>query len=267
MIDKVKIMIGVATYPGHSYIRDEFKGYLDALVKATVHPVHVVILWNGEGKPQWYYKGYDCRKMNFRDGVTGIQILEQKHNELRRIFLKSDCTHFFMLESDNLPPADTLNRLVAHDVPLVQGTYLIRAEQTMKHFVEDNFSNRTKYKDFVGNYVFAIKVEDRPCFWALEDGKARMGKLNDIIPQRGLIEVYAGSMGTTLIKREVIEKIKFRIRAEGIRQFTDFLFWHDARVAGYVGYTDTDILVGHKHPENEFHAQDKWFKPLTLEAV
>lgn len=265
--EKIKIMVGVATYPGHSYIRDRFKSHLDALIKATNYPTHVVILWNGDGRPEWYYKEYDCQKMSFKFGIKGIQILEQKHNRLRKIFLRSDCSHFFMLESDNLPPPDTLNRLIAHNVDIVQGTYFVRAEQSIKHFLSDTQENRIKYGELAGNWIYVIKASDTPCFWIYENGKCRMAKIEDIIPPRGLIEVYAGSMGSTLIKRKVLEKITFRIMDEKIQQFTDFLFWHDARIWGYKGYTDTELLIGHVHPKDELHDQEKWFKAETLEAL
>jgi hypothetical protein len=260
-------MVGVATYPGHSYIRDRFKEHLYQIVQKTKYPVKVFILWNGAGKPQKYFPKCTCKTMKFGAGTKGVEILRRKHNELRKQFLKSDCTHFFMLESDNLPPADILNRLVAHDVPVVQGVYFIRAEQKMKYHMPMNAQMLAKYGELAGKDIFIIKSQDSPAMWIQDGDNIRLGKIEDVVPQRGLIETYAGAMGNTLIKRELLEKIEFRIRDGEIQQFTDFLFWHDAQKLGYRTYTDTSIMTGHVHPYDEIGDQDKWFKPLTLEAV
>jgi len=61
---------------------------------------------------------------------------------------------------------------------------------------------------------------------------------------KGLIEVEFVTFGCTLISRNVLEKVKFRVVTEN-GKVGDMAFSEDARKAGFKLYADTNLVCGH----------------------
>jgi len=272
-----RVLVSVATYGGHAYCRDEW--IKNTLELTKNHDVH--LLWNGAGNPKKIFPKH-WKIETFKDeGLSGIEILEAKNKKQRRYFLNRKYTHMFMLESDTFPPPGTIERFVKHDKPLVSALYFIKAEgKFLVHIDHDRYGAQFKDKD-----LYIVKQSKIPSVWGLvnnpqfkdyltlsgispEDAvtaqtQSRLWRLEDCLPQRGLVRILSAGIGSVLIKREVLEKIDFRIQGGDIDQFTDFMLWWDAFNLGFKGYVDTDIWANHIHPFNEIHDREKWFDAKT----
>ena len=148
-------------------------------------------------------------------------------NQIVRDVLKGDFDYLFFADCDEVFPEDCVDRLLAHDVPVVSARYHMRKEPY--HAVA---------------YVKHRTIEGPHCYAPVHYGK-------------GLVEIERGGAGALLIKREVLEKIRDRVGENWFRyqrspdpphDFSvseDFWFWRQAREAGFKCYLDWDVEVGH----------------------
>lgn len=132
--------------------------------------------------------------------------------------LNLGCTHVFFMDDDVILPFDALTRLLTHDKDIVSGLYLMR------------------------NYPH------KPIAFDTYDDAGRCHHL-DIQNKSGLIEVCATGLGCLLIKTDVFRQLeKPWIRMGELESDTwcdDLGFYKRAREAGYTGWLDTDVCVGH----------------------
>lgn len=176
--------------------------------------------------------------------VQSLSVIEQTafpvdfaRNEVVREVLRQDYTHLFFADCDHVFPEDTVERLLAHDKPVISARYHMRREPY--HAVA-----YVKHRRLDGPHCYA------PVHWG-----------------RGVVEIERGGAGALLIKREVLEAIRDR---EGENWFRyqrgpqpphdmsvseDFWFWRCAREAGYQCWLDWDVEVGHLQ---EFAINRSW---------
>ena len=272
-------MVGVLTYPGHAYCRDEW--IKNTLEVTKGHDVY--LLWNGSGNPKKIFpKNWTIDTMN-RDGLSGIRILEKGHQKIRRYFLARKYTHLFMLESDTFPPPGTIDKFLTHDKDALSCLYFIKAEGKMHYKVPLN--NLRLDKQFRGKNIVLVKRDIIPSVWGLVNNpkidnylrisgidpdeavsaqtESRLWRITDALPQRGLVRVLASGVGSVLIKREVLEMIDFRVQDGDIQQFTDFMLYWDMYNAGFKTFVDTDTWANHIHPFDEIQSREKWFDAKT----
>ena len=263
-LSKNKVLVGVATYSGHAYCRKEFIEHTQKLACGS----DVLLVWNGVGFPKNTFPK-DWTILNVSDeGLRGIDILEKKHNMIREYFLDHDYSHLFMLESDTFPPVMTIERFLDYDKDIISAVYFIKGEEKLLVKIPNTDYYKREYRQFAGREMFVIKQDRIPSIWIDDNGKSRLGVLDDILPQRGLVKILAAGVGSVLIKREVLERVeRFRIEAGEIKQFTDFLFYYDARQHGFTAYMDTDTIAQHIHPVDEVSTSKKWFDIETLEEA
>jgi len=93
-----------------------------------------------------------------------------------------------------------------------------------------------------------------------------------MMKQRGLVRIFATGVGATLMKRKVLQEIKWVVPEEFMgNHCDDFPFYHKAYHKGFELYADTDILCQHKHDyttDGDYHeVKHKWFKADTIEDV
>lgn len=140
-------------------------------------------------------------------------------NAIIEAAFKNDFTHIFFLDDDMVPPANTLEKLMAHDVDIVSALYLSRA------------------------------FPHRPVFFdqALDDG---YNKHYSLVPgAKGLIKGTNCGFGAVLISIEVFKKLEQpyvrlgEIVADG--WCDDIGFFNRCRAVGYDVYCDLDAPVGH----------------------
>jgi glycosyltransferase involved in cell wall biosynthesis len=151
--------------------------------------------------------------------------------------------YILWLDDDIVVPADFLSRLLAHDLPIVSGIYVMRREPHLPVA-----------------YVRAVEPDRADRFWSLSGWPS------------GLVEVDAVGQGCVLIKREVYDKVPepyyawqpvkrdsentFKVvddapdnHAVAVEDRTlgeDLYFFTHCRIAGYRIYADGDIILGHE---------------------
>jgi len=136
-------------------------------------------------------------------------------NRLVRDFLKSDCTHFLMMDDDVVPPAGALAKLLAVGRPVATGVYPLLA---------------------AGRVVASVKgIRDKD--WP------------EKCPSKVFPIKHAG-LGFTLVERATFERIGFPWfnwpeEEDGTNVGEDVWFCHRVRQAGLQIFCDGSVVCGH----------------------
>ncbi len=173
------------------------------------------------------------RNTNFDDYVEMLEVPDgtlktrthgQSPAKARNIIIQQallqKCSHILFIDDDVAFKPDSLIKLLAHEVDIVGGLYLMR-----------NYPHQS--------IMFDI---------ALDNGACAHHFLSD--SERGLIKVVATGLGFCLIKTEVFENIPGpywvtlgELEPDG--WCDDLAFFKRAREAGYSIHIDLDCPVGH----------------------
>lgn len=214
-----------------------------------------LILSHGFPAPTAFWHSFQVMQERLRGGeankhlaphqqITSLSVLQQTsfpvdyaRNEVVRDFLKQDHTHLFFADCDHLFPADCIDRLLAHDRPVISARYHMRREPY--HAVA---------------YVKHRFLDGPHCYAPVHFGQ-------------GVFPIERGGAGALLIRRDVLERIRDR---EGENWFRyqrgpnpphdmsvseDFWFFRCAREAGFACALDWDVEVGHLQ---EFAINRSW---------
>lgn len=141
----------------------------------------------------------------------------RKYTDAREVFLAGKYDYFAALEYDMILPDDALIRLAELDADIAYGLYVFRHERMRKW----NAANRLERGG-------AAWLSDTP-----EYARNAWGHV---------IKVNGCGMGCTLIKRRVLEALKFRYW-RGVA--CDWALAWDAQQAGFSQVMDTRIICGH----------------------
>ena len=267
-----KVLIGVNTYPGHIYCRDEFVANLKAMVKDAFEngiDCKVLVVWNGQEKPKGY-EGYEVITYTPQSTDRGIDILYKKQNIIRDYLLKGNYEYLYMVESDTLPPVDTITAHIKTGKDAVSCIYFVETQNHARITIPD--TPYYKALGFGGEDISkkAAIVENKliPTVWGIFGNKSRMWSIEDSLPQRGLVRAFAAGVGACLFKAKMFEKVEFKIRETNeIQQFTDFLLFKDLHDRGFELFVDTDRIAQHLHYDFTESVTTKWFKTDTMEAT
>lgn len=141
-----------------------------------------------------------------------------KHNEARRLVLDGGYDALFLVEADMIIPPDALSKLVALDVPVAYGLYVMR--YAPYHWLA--FTRLSGYEvEFVG---------EQPELAAQWFG-------NVVITQ-------GAGMGCTLIRRDVLETLAFRNDPLGVVA-DDWTFALDCIAYGVPQVHHCGVVCGH----------------------
>lgn len=155
--------------------------------------------------------------------LTGVRNHLHQYQRGRELFLKGGFDAMLVIESDIIPPVDTLKRLAAIDSDLAYGAYVFRKSPVV------NIMER--YKEGALNVGESLTVRGK-WEWAKEQG---------VIPCSG------AGLGCVLIKRHVLEAIDFRASTlDTTRVHCDSWFTCDVYEAGYTMMADCNVICGHK---------------------
>lgn len=208
-----KVMIGIITSVRHKHLLKRFMtnvyNNLDNITKDVV-----VVDTSKEEDYQHILRehGFPVIKQKWYDKVCW-RIMHGR-NKVREVFLNSDCTHLFSLDSDVMLPKGLINKYLSWDKDAVTGAYKISHEAGMA--VTCVFA---KYKRLF--MLDAIGIIDQPQ------------------------KVWASGLGCMLIKRKVLQKIKFRNMESTRGTLEDMLFCKDMRDNGFELYADLYKLLPH----------------------
>jgi len=228
----MKILIGCPTYERYEYCIDQWVKAARQIIKSTKEHQTDYLLVDNSKTDDFYLrsksKGINIEKIPYSENVK--QRLVDSRNLLREKALKGGYDYFFSLEQDVIPCKDVLKQLIKDDKDIISAYYSKPIGATVQE----------KETGKISEVVLEI-----PLIYLQTDGGVRRACPPEIV-NKGIIPVGAFGVGCVLIKREVLEKIKFRFE-EGKPAFDDFLFCHDAKRAGYALFLDLDIRAEHLH--------------------
>jgi len=162
-----------------------------------------------------------------RDNPIGHPKLDHFHQYRRgrETFLAGSYDAMLVVESDIVPPPETLKRLVAVDADVAYGCYLFRSVRPVVNVFE-------RYPGQARNMGESLMAE--PGLW-----KAAC--------RQGIVECSGAGLGCVLIKRHVLEAVGFRLDdPTGVATAHCDTFWTmDVYQAGYSMLADTGVLCEH----------------------
>jgi hypothetical protein len=172
--------------------------------------------WDGQLDFMFARGGNDHATGTLDQGAAYIEIT-RKYNEARQIVLEHGYDALFCVESDMIVPPDALTRLAALDVGVAYGLYCWR-HSDMKW---------SAYRLVQGKLGCSLMQEpDARDYWGQ------------------VVDVAGVGTGCTLIRREVIEAIPFRVDPEGYA-CCDWYFAEDCQVQRVRQMCDMGVVCGH----------------------
>lgn len=163
-----------------------------------------------------------------RDNPTGNPYLDHLHQYQRgrEMFLRGDYESMLIIESDIIPPPDTIKKLAALDADCAYGVYRFRGSNIINVFE---------------------RYPDNP------DPPRNPGESLSIWPEKlkkaieeGLTLCSGGGIGCILIRRHVLEETEFRIEQTG---HCDTYFNRDVMHKGFTQKADMSVICGHKQKD------------------
>ena len=144
------------------------------------------------------------------------------------MFLAGSYDSMLVIESDIIPPVDTLQKLAALDADCAYGVYRFRASNVINIY--------ERYPQPARNMGESLSVHPRKLKAAAKQG---------IYPCSG------AGFGCILIKRKVLEEVPFSTEWPKNGAHCD-TFWNMAVYQkGYSQMADMSVICGHKTPEGE----------------
>lgn len=162
--------------------------------------------------------------VRIRDMVT------RDHNLIREKVLNEGYDYLLILDQDVIPPKDVIESLMKHDKDVVSGLY----------FGHHDVNGEKKAMPFA--WVFSKEIND----W---DNTGYL--VEDEIWSPRLLKIAFAGMGCILIKRNVLEKIKFRYSLE-IDAWDDRWLGVDVWNNGFEYYLDNTVKCKHLYLRRKF---------------
>lgn len=224
-----KVLVGIVTYDGKDYI---FPKCYDAVKKFDYNNYDILIVDNSASK-NYYFKllqrGYSevvhlTRAKNTRDTLSDSQ------NYIRKRMLDGGYDYLLMIESDLIPPINTIQRLLQHNKLVVGSVY----------WLEGKIPGRE------GKFKI-------PCIFFL-DYKKEVGQLGtrlityEELPKvlnTGVKQVHGCGLGCTLIARQIVQDYPFWTDERFDNKHSDVYFYMDLHNKHVPIYCDTNFEVPH----------------------
>lgn len=160
---------------------------------------------------------------------------------ISQVFLASEDTHLMWMDSDMKFHPQTLRRLMAHNLPIVSGTYFARTDTPVPHVyrfvkVDDEGvhwyrSLAQEHREYLDRHQEHESMPDAACLPPSPDS---------------LVECDAFGFGCVLMTREVVQAVtepRFQCFDNGGGE--DFFFCEKVRKAGFKVYADWAIQAEH----------------------
>ncbi len=224
-----RVLIGIVTYDGHRHAIEKLLEAIGSVTNPFGYPHATVIFADNSAKDEYarflQSKGFEVLK-DSADG-TRIDRIIRGRNHLRDVCLERSYDYLFFLDTDVIPPKDTLSRLLRHQKEVITGIYL-------------------------GAMTFDSKTEILPVLYTpLPDGRVRTMRIAEVMEGK-LIPIAAAGLGCCLIHRNVLEKLRFRNIAASVTGGEDAAFFKDVISLGVIPYADTSIKCFHMgYPEGD----------------
>ena len=138
----------------------------------------------------------------------------------RETFLRGNYDAMLIIESDIVPPPDALKKLAAVDADLAYGVYVFRVSQVVNIFEAYPRPSRNPGESLTVRGLWP-KLKNK------------------------VIDCSGGGFGCLLVKRHVLEDVRFRLEDEYRGGFCDSQFTRDCWQRGYDMKADTSVICKH----------------------
>lgn len=227
-MNKGSILVFTITYKGKEYCRPAFVE--NSLNLTYANRKHIII----DNSPEDDY--YQLLKKDLQStpievyrverGNNSREALARAQNFARKYAKENGYDYLLSLESDIFPPYDFIERLMAHDVPVVTGLYLIGTPD-MK-FNIPCITLPVYHADINGWGTRLLKLEE-----------------HEEYIMKGLKQVQTGGFGCCLIKNEVWTRFVFYYDPR-FESHSDVYFFNNCYDNKIDVFVDTDILCDHR---------------------
>lgn len=224
-----KILVACPTYDGQKYCAEQF---LES-IKSINH--EVVFFDNSEDNDYFeFLKNKGCIVIRVDCGrKRGDERIAECMNFIRAYFLERNFDFLFSLETDVIAPEKIIDALTSKNKDIIAGIYL--TEYNVTHIK----NNGTKYSEWE---IHPVADVYSPKMNYLRPLPMEVAKKNLVV------RVASIGLGCTLIKKEVLEKTRFRYE----KDFThDVLFCIDAQMQGFQVFADTSQKCIHIKKDKE----------------
>lgn len=211
------------------------------------HPLKEIVVFDNtdDGGENADYLNTEFKKMFGRNNsfkaihskVDGIKSVIERmtisSNEMRDYFLNGNYSHLYSLESDVFPPKDIIQNLMFRNKKIVGALYYRDSGKWRKLTVQ-TIVKRSPYKSVSFN---------------MSSGEEQF------IVDGNLHKVASVGLGSVLIHRSVVEKIKFRCE-KGLDIHPDTFWSQDCALAGFSIFADTAEMCRHDN-QSWVHYENK----------
>ena len=219
--DYPKVLVAIPTYEGKDYIfHENFK-----CIKALQYPNWDYIYIDNSPTMDYYLKlrRRGAKVAHVPRGSNSRQALCNSQNYARKKCLDEGYDFLMFIESDLLPPPESIQRLVNHDQRIVGAVYYIGHEVKVpciffKYFDETKNSYATRL----------ISLKEVPTFLF-----------------KGLQKVHGMGLGCTLIRRDLVERFPFWHDERFDNKHSDVYFYMELENTGISVAADSDFIVPH----------------------
>ncbi len=174
-----------------------------------------------------------------------MEMVVRDRNKLREMVLEGKFDYFLSLEQDIIAPRNAIQKLISNNKEVCNGLYFGWVEKTIGQ----------------GKNL----LERAPMFYLWFDEELKKANLKlkrqlsfeEVFPSR-LLKVMDGGLGCTLIKREVLEKIKFFVDTK-FKAYDDVFFCNACAEKGIDVWLDSSVVCRHLFsPWNEEVRKRTW---------
>ena len=212
-----RVIVGAPTSDAHDYIIDR---YLKNLANFTYPNFDIALVDTSENEWNKIKELKFIEYLRLEPSKNVFDTLAKARNILIDYVLNGNYEYFFMLDTDTIPPADSIERLMSYQKDIVGFLNYCGQGAAKKPIVLKS-----------GNFV---KHGKRGMDWATQE---------DIDKMNGLTKVWATSVGSLLVHRKVFEAgVRFRntpLMATG----EDIWFMMEANSAGFEFWLDPYPVV------------------------
>lgn len=238
-----KVLVGIVTYEGKDYI---FPQCYNAVRSFNYDNYDVLIVDNSAGD-SYYTKllreGYRNvhhikRAKNSRDTLSDSQ------NYIRYRMLNGGYDYLLMVESDLVPPPETITRLLNHNKLVVGSLYWLQGR------LPDTEREKLPEGSFIPGDNGKYKI---PCIFFLE-WKKEVGAMGtrlitySELPRflnTGLRQVHGCGIGCTLFARSIVEKYPYWTDERFDNKHSDVYLYMDLHNGHIPVFVDTSFEVPH----------------------
>jgi GT2 family glycosyltransferase len=206
------------------------------MLKELTYPYKNIFLVDNSERMAFFQRvfadGFNVEKSEHLHRIRDMVIRD--HNRIREKMLEGNYDYLLMLDCDVIPPKDVIERLMAHDKDVVSALF----------FGHHNINGVPTVMPFA--WVFSKEVNDWNNTGYLIESE---------IWEPQLLKIAFAGMGCVLIKKEVLEEIRFRYDPS-VDAWDDRWFGFDIWNGGFEYYLDNTVKCKHLYKGRKYNYQE-----------